>query len=74
MQLQGCGDNLRAPNAGPYTYAGEHTAEIQRVTDNGVPEGEELANDIRQARKSKVPVRQQAFLGGGILREYGGIE
>ena len=29
-----------------YPYAGEHTAEVQRVRIHGIPEGKKLADDL----------------------------
>ncbi len=36
----------------------------------GYLKGEELADDIRQARQPQVQVRQQEVLGGGLLRVH----
>ena len=68
MQVQGGGDNRGAPDARPRARAAGDPAEAQRRERHGLPEGEELADDIRQARQPQVQVRQQALLVRGLLR------
>ena len=66
--MQGNRDHRGAPDARPRAHAGGHTAEIQRGERDGIPEGQELADDIRPAREPEAQVRQQEVLGGGLLR------
>ena len=68
MQVQGGGDNRGAPDARPRPHAGQHTSQDQRVQLHGLPQGQERAHDVRQARQPQVQVRQQALLVRGLLR------
>ena len=70
MRVQGDRDNRGAPDARPRARAAGDPAEVQRRERHGLPEGEELADDIRQARQPQVQVRQQEVLGGGLLRVH----
>ena len=68
MPVEGRRDHRGAPDARPRPHAGQHTAQAERVVLYGVPEGQELAHDVRPAREPQVQVRQQEVLGGGLLR------
>ena len=46
MPAKGSRDNRSRIMPRPYTYAAKHTAEIQRVTSDGVLEREKQFNDI----------------------------
>ena len=70
MRVQGDRDNRGAPDARPRARAAGDPAQVQRRERHGLPEGEELADDIRQARQPQVQVRQQEVLGGGLLRVH----
>ena len=51
VRVQGDRDNRGAPDARPRARAAGDPAEVQRRERHGLPEGEELADDIRQARQ-----------------------
>ena len=53
------------------THASEHSAEIQRVINRRVSEGEEQPNDIRPPCELEVQVWKSAVLVYRILRRYG---
>ena len=74
MQIQRRGDIGRPHDAGSHPSAVKYTTEIQRVRSDGVPEGEERADDIRQTRKPEVQVREPALLSRRLLREHGRTE
>ena len=56
----------------PCAYAGQDTAEVQRVGNNGISERQKLADDIRPACESEIQVQQPAYLVQGVLRGHRG--
>ena len=50
-----------------YTHAAVDTAEVQRVERDGVSEGEEQPDDLRQVREPEVQVREQGILVPRVL-------
>jgi len=56
----------------PYTYAGNDTAETQRIEFHGVSERQEQLDDIRPAREPKIQIWQQRILVPWVLCRYGG--
>lgn len=68
QSAQGDRDNREAPYARPRPYAARDTAEVQRGQRDGLPEGQELTDDLRPAREHEVQVRQPEVLVGRLLR------
>ncbi len=68
MRVQGRGDHRGAPDARPRAHTGQHPAQDIGLELHGLPEGEERADGVRQAREPQVQVRQQEVPGGGLLR------
>ena len=66
--MQGDRDNRGAPDARPRAHAARDTAEARRGQRDGLPEGQELADDLRPAREHEVQVRQPEVLVGRLLR------
>ena len=57
-----------------YTHAAVDTAEVQRVERDGVPEGEEQPDDLRQVREPEIQIRESGVLVTRLLCRYRGKE
>ena len=57
-----------------YTHAAVDTAKVQRVERDGVPEGEEQPDDLRQVREPEIQIRESGVLVPRLLCRYRGKE
>lgn len=67
MQLQGGRDNRGAPVARSRPYAGRHTFQDERIELHRAPQGQEYADDVRQARQPEAQVRKLSLLVRRLL-------
>ena len=74
MRQEGHRDNRGRGVPRPHPHAAVDTAEVQRVERDGVSQGEEQPDDIRQVCESEVPLRQQGVLVPWIVCGYCGEE
>ena len=70
-QQKRSGDHRGRAVSGSHTHACKYPTEIQCIAGNGVSEGKEQSDDIRQACESEIQVREQTFLGERVFRGHG---
>ena len=63
-------NHRRTYDARPYPSTFKYPAKVQHIANHGVSQREECNDDFRKARKPKIQIWEQKFLGNRVLRKH----